>query len=95
VQDAEVICYYHAHNDRANAFFGIEHEPNHKPNATRIALRASSPGEVDRLAEIARSAGAGAFEPPAIMTEYTPFYYATFFEDADGNKLEICFRSMP
>jgi predicted lactoylglutathione lyase len=95
VQDAELICYYHAHNDRANAFFGIELSPDHTPNETRIALRASSPTEVDRLAEIARTSGAAAFEPPAIMTEYTPFYYATFFEDANGNKLEICFRSMP
>jgi predicted lactoylglutathione lyase len=95
VQDAELICYYHAHNDRANAFFGVELNPDHQPNATRIALRASSPAEVDRLAEIARVSGAGAFEPPAIMTEYTPFYYAAFFEDATGNKLEICYRSMP
>ena len=51
-----------------------------------------SRAEVDRLAEIARASGATAFEPPHVCEEYTPFYYATFFEDADGNKLEICYR---
>jgi predicted lactoylglutathione lyase len=93
--DDENICYYHAHNDRANAFFGLVLDPGHRPNESRIALRASSPEEIDRLAEIARAAGADRFEPPAVMADYTPFYYAAFFEDADGNKLELCYRSLP
>jgi catechol 2,3-dioxygenase-like lactoylglutathione lyase family enzyme len=94
-QDPETICYYHPGDDRGQAFFGIDVDSNHRPNATRIALRAASRDEVDRLAEIARVAGAQAFEPAHLCTEYTPNYYATFFEDADGNRLEICFREAP
>jgi hypothetical protein len=92
VEDADSICYYDEQRDRSAPFFGLDLDPGHQPNRTRLALRASSRAEVDRLGEIASSAGAAAFEPPSLCEEYTPLYYATFFEDADGNKLEICFR---
>jgi catechol 2,3-dioxygenase-like lactoylglutathione lyase family enzyme len=95
VEDADSICYYDEKRDHAAPFFGLDLEPTHQPNGTRLALRASSRAEVDRLGEVARSTGAAAFEPPHLCEEYTPFYYATFFEDADGNKLEICFREAP
>jgi catechol 2,3-dioxygenase-like lactoylglutathione lyase family enzyme len=94
-EDDETICYYHPGNDRSDAFFGIVVDPNHRANGSRIALRARDRSDVDRLAVIAQNAGATAFEPPHVCTEYTPFYYATFFEDADGNKLEICYRETP
>jgi catechol 2,3-dioxygenase-like lactoylglutathione lyase family enzyme len=94
-EDEETICYYTPDGDRSNPFFGIDVDPSHKANDSRIALRAANRDEVDRLAEIARQAGATAFEAPHVCTEYTPFYYATFFEDADGNKLEICYRDNP
>ncbi len=93
--DAESICYYRPGDDRSAPFFGLDEDPGHRPNGTRIALRAASRADVDRLAHIAREAGAGAFEPPHLCEEYTPFYYATFFEDAGGNKLEICYREKP
>jgi predicted lactoylglutathione lyase len=94
-QDDETICYYTPDGDRSKPFFAIDIDPDHKPNGTRIALRAADRQEVDRLAEVARSAGAKAYEAPHVCVEYTPFYYATFFEDADGNKLEICYRDNP
>jgi catechol 2,3-dioxygenase-like lactoylglutathione lyase family enzyme len=94
-EDAESICYYRPGGDRSAPFFGIDLEPDHRPNGSRIALRAANRSEVDRLGEIARQAGAAAFEAPHVCEEYTPFYYATFFEDADRNKLEICFREAP
>lgn len=48
-------------------------------------------GNVDRIA--ARIAPfAHAYEAPHACTEYTQTYYATFFEDAEGNKLEVCYR---
>jgi len=95
VEDAESICYYQPQNDRGAPFFALDLAPAHRSNETRIALRAANREEVDRLAEVARTAGAEAFERPHVCDEYTPVYYATFFEDADGNKLEICFRTMP
>ncbi len=94
-EDAESICYYRPGDDRAAPFFAIDADPGHRPNGSRIALRAADRAEVDRLAEIAHAAGATAFEAPHVCEEYTPFYYAVFFEDADGNKLEICYREMP
>lgn len=95
VEDAETICYYTPDGDRSTPFFGIDEAPDHRPNASRIALRATGREDVDRLAAIAKDAGATAFEAPHVCEEYTPFYYATFFEDADGNKLEICYREAP
>lgn len=95
VEDADSICYYRPGGDRSAPFFGLVLDPRHRSNGTRIALRAASRAEVDRLAKTARAAGATAFEPPHVCEEYTPFYYATFFDDAEGNKLEICFRSAP
>jgi catechol 2,3-dioxygenase-like lactoylglutathione lyase family enzyme len=93
--DSESVCYYRPGGDRSNPFLGLVLDPRHRPNGTRVALRALDRLEVDRLAEVARSAGALAFEPPHVCEEYTPFYYATFFEDGDGNKLEICYREAP
>ena len=94
-EDEQTICYYSPGRDRAEPFFGIDVDSAHRPNGSRIAFRASSREEVDRLAGIAHAAGASAFEAPHLCEEYSPFYYATFFEDADGNKLEICFRQNP
>jgi catechol 2,3-dioxygenase-like lactoylglutathione lyase family enzyme len=94
-EDPDTICYYRQDADRSAPFLGLNLDPGHRPNGTRLALRAASRSEVDRLAETARMAGASAFEPPHVCEEYTPFYYAAFFEDAEGNKLEICYRSEP
>jgi hypothetical protein len=95
VVDCDSVCYYRPGGDRSNPFLGLVLDTRHQPNGTRIALRASHRLEVDRLADIARLAGASAFEPPHVCDEYTPFYYATFFEDSDGNQLEICYREAP
>jgi catechol 2,3-dioxygenase-like lactoylglutathione lyase family enzyme len=94
-EDADSICYYHPGDDRSNPFFGLVLDVGHRPNGSRLALRAADRAEVDRLAALARNAGATAFEPPAVCDEYSPLYYAAFFEDADGNKLEICYRERP
>ena len=72
-------------------FFGFTHDPNHKPNGTRIAFWAESREEVDRVAEVARAAGAKNIEGPELYEE--PGYYAVFFEDPEGNKLEVCHRA--
>ncbi len=71
-------------------FFGFTHDPNHTPNGTRIAFWAETREEVDRVAEVARKAGALNIEGPELYAE--PGYYAVFFEDPDGNKLEVCYR---
>ncbi len=89
---AEEINYHEPGKQRSRPFFGLMLDRDHRPDRSRIAFRASSRDEVDRLAAIAHKAGAPAFEPPENYSAEYPWYYATFFEDADGNKLEICYR---
>jgi predicted lactoylglutathione lyase len=92
-EDSNSICWYGPGLDRERAFFGLMADPDHRPNESRLAFRGASIEEVDRLAALAKQAGALAYEAPHVCDEYMPFYYAAFFEDADGNKLEICFRT--
>ncbi len=73
-------------------FFGITHDPQHRANGTRISFWADTREEVNRVAEIVKRAGGLALEGPELCAEYTPGYYAFFFEDPSGNKLEICCR---
>ena len=73
-------------------FFGFTEDRNHQPNDNRIAFWAESRREVDRLADAVRQAGGSNVEGPGLCPEYSPGYYAVFFEDPSGNKLEICCR---
>ena len=70
------------------SWFGVIEDHNHVPNATRIAFAVESCEAVDRLAEIVRAAGALNIEGPEDMP-YTRIYYAVYFEDPSGNRLEI------
>lgn len=71
------------------AFFGVTESAGHVPNGNRIAFWVENDAEVDRLAETARGAGARHVEGPE---PNGPGYYAVFFEDPGGNRLEICHR---
>jgi len=73
-------------------FIGLIEDPAHVPNATRLAFWADTKAEVDRVAEVVRSAGTGNIEEPMFCPEYSPAYYAVFFEDPRGNRLEVCCR---
>jgi predicted lactoylglutathione lyase len=70
-------------------FFGVTESPGHVANENRIAFWAESPAEVDRLAAVANRAGARNVEGPGWEDKT---YYAVFFEDPCGNRLEICHR---
>ncbi len=76
-------------------FIWLTEEPAHRGGANRVAFWAGSEGEVDRIAGVVREAGAQLVEGPEYCHEYTPGYYAVFFEDADGNRWEVCFRDAP
>jgi catechol 2,3-dioxygenase-like lactoylglutathione lyase family enzyme len=76
-------------------FFGFTEQKDHQPNATRIAFWADTRKEVDRMATVVREAGGQNLEGPEVCEDYSPGYYALFFEDPDGNKLEICCRENP
>lgn len=70
------------------SWFGVIEDPTHFPNATRYAFAVESCHEVDRLTEIVRSAGGINIDGPEDMP-YTRIYYAVYFEDPSGNRLEI------
>ncbi len=89
--DGEWFSLY-AEGEGKPPFFGITHDPQHRANGTRISFWADTREEVIHMAEIVKRAGGLALEGPEICAEYTPGYYAFFFEDPSGNKLEICCR---
>lgn len=76
----------------ATEFFGVTESPRHVANDCRIAFWADSTHEVDRLAEIVIRAGGRNVEGPGYHEG--PGYYAVFFEDPSGNRLEICHRAV-
>jgi catechol 2,3-dioxygenase-like lactoylglutathione lyase family enzyme len=93
--DAEWGTFYAVGKDKPSEFFCFEKDPHHQPNGTRIAFWAETREEVDKMAEIVRKAGGRNLEGPEICPGYSPGYYAFFFEDPEGNKLEICCREQP
>lgn len=84
--------YHRPDETGAEPFLWLVEDREHRPGGTRIAFTAVTRAHVDRFAAAARSAGARRFEAPQIVREYGPNYYAAFFEDAEGNKFEICCR---
>jgi len=79
--------------DPRNAeFFGFEVDEHHKPNDCRIAFQCESKEDVERITAIAVASGAVDMDGPLYLT---PTYYASFFDDPDGNKLELCFLTSP
>ena len=91
----DFCTFYSAGVDTPSEFFGFTLDKNHRPNATRIAFWAETRAKVDELAELVRQGGGENLEGPEICQDYSPGYYAFFFEDPDGNKLEICCRENP
>src|SRR5438477_155345 len=83
---------FNADGDNIVEFFGFTEDLDHQPNGTRIAFWADSRDAVDKVAQVLRTAGAKNIEGPELCAEYSPGYYAVFFEDPDGNKLEVCCR---
>jgi catechol 2,3-dioxygenase-like lactoylglutathione lyase family enzyme len=73
------------------AYFGITESLGHLPNENRIAFRVASREDVERVAALAREAGALELSGPKEMP-YGPGYYAIFFADPSGNRLEVYVR---
>jgi catechol 2,3-dioxygenase-like lactoylglutathione lyase family enzyme len=58
------------------------------PGLHHVAFMADSREVVDRAHAVAVAAGAEILDPPQEF-DYEPGYYATFFRDLDGFKLEV------
>jgi len=63
------------------------HDP-YRPGLHHLCFRVASREQVDEAAAGLRALGVAA-SPPALYPEYAADYYATFFEDPDGIRLEI------
>jgi catechol 2,3-dioxygenase-like lactoylglutathione lyase family enzyme len=75
----------------STSYFAITEERGHAANSNRIAFCVATDVEVDRITEIARSAGAADLTGPKQMP-YSPGYYESFFADPSGNRLEVYVR---
>ncbi|HEY0614470.1 MAG TPA: VOC family protein [Candidatus Elarobacter sp.] len=84
--------YYRLEEREVREVIVVSADPEHRPTATCLAFRAETRADVDRIAAVAEAAGARAFEAPGPCPEYTESYYAAFFEDPDGNRLEVVCR---
>jgi predicted enzyme related to lactoylglutathione lyase len=81
---------FEAADDGITEFFGVTESPGHVANENRIAFWADSVSDVDRVAAVATRCGARNIEGPM---QYEAGYYAVFFEDPCGNRLEVCHRT--
>ena len=75
------------------AYFAITEDPNHRPNANRIAFWAENREQVDQIAEVLREVNAKITSGPQLFPEYSNTYYAVYFEDPCGNRLEVVHRT--
>lgn len=80
---------YNADGAGPTEFFGFTESPGHVANENRIAFWAESHSEVESFLPLLREIGARNIEGPLYEDEG---YYAIFFEDPFGNRLEICHR---
>ena len=83
------LTYEASGTDGAQEFFGVTESSGHVANECRVAFWVDGLSEVDRLADIVVHAGARNVEGPLYEEAR---YYAVFFEDPSGNRLEICCR---
>ena len=86
--------YYEAvRNHPKPEFIALIEDREHKPNSTRIAFWCDTKEEVDAFAVVLMRSDSINVEGPMFCPEYSPTYYAIFFEDPCGNRLEVCCRN--
>jgi catechol 2,3-dioxygenase-like lactoylglutathione lyase family enzyme len=93
VESEKVISFDASDQHEKPRFIALIEEADYVPSSTRVAFWAEQRSELDRVAEALRRIDAAGLEGPMICPEYSPSYYAVFFEDPSGNRLELCCRS--
>lgn len=63
----------------------------YSPGIHHLAFRARDRAEVDKLYALLLETGARVLDPPAEYPQYAQEYYAVFFLDPDGVKLELVY----
>ena len=69
----------------------VRHDP-YAPGLHHICLQLKTPADVDSAVSELRSHGVNVTQP-RLYPEYNPDYYAAFFEDPDGIRLELVCRT--
>jgi catechol 2,3-dioxygenase-like lactoylglutathione lyase family enzyme len=92
--DFDVIEYVHPEiiigiNSPRKEFREVEVHRRRPGSLHHLAFRVDSPEEVDRLYPLVFEAGAEIVDPPKYYPQHGEKYYALFFKDPDGIKLEI------
>jgi catechol 2,3-dioxygenase-like lactoylglutathione lyase family enzyme len=88
--------------DASGGFFAIALKPartepkgarhdRYAPGLHHLAFHADTRADVDRFHDFLREIGATVLDAPAEYG-YTPGYYAVFFADPDGIKLEVVYE---
>jgi len=91
--EGKIYSGFDAHGEPPDqAWFGFTEDKNHRANANRIAFWAESRERVDAIGGLVKSAGAKNISGPKECPDYSRTYYAIFFEDPFGNRLEVCYR---
>lgn len=90
----DVLEYYHPDLiigfNSPRTVFRDETVHRRKPGALHhMAFQASSCEEIDKLFPKIQAAGAEIVEPPRYYPQHGESYYALFFKDPDGIKLEL------
>jgi catechol 2,3-dioxygenase-like lactoylglutathione lyase family enzyme len=86
------VCY-EAEEGGPSRFIALIEDREHRPGATRIAFWKEDRAELKALGPLLHRIGAQRIEGPEDCPEYSPTYYAVFFEDPSGNRLEVCCRT--
>lgn len=83
-KDAGAILISAANPDSPNKV-----HDRYSPGLHHLAFNADSREQVDNLYKLILDIGATVLDPPAEYNQYAPRYYAVFFADPDGIKLEL------
>ena len=89
---ADYIAYESSRDHSKPEFISLIEDTEHLPNKTRIAFWCDTREEVDQVAAVLPRAKALNLEGPMFNPDYGAGYYAVFFEDPCGNRLEVCCR---
>ena len=95
--DFDVIEYFHDNLiigfNSPREKFKDEEVHRRKPGSLHhLAFKASSKEEIDQLSPLVEAAGAQIVEPPQYYPQHGESYYALFFKDPDGIKLELVYE---
>lgn len=83
-EDAGAILIYNSRQDSPH-----KTHDRYSPGLHHLAFNAESREQVDKLYQIVLNVGATVLDSPAEYNQYAPGYYAFYFADPDGIKLEF------